>query len=156
MKRFGLMALVLTGALAAGMAFTACGGSDDKKDDGGKTPAAGTTATVGSTPASAATTGSGDAQALAVTAKDFSFTLDLESVTAGSEVDVALRNEGSAPHTITFYEDADYTKAVAGADSGRVAGGGTGAFQFTAPEGDELYYRCEVHPSQMKGELAIN
>ena len=95
-------------------------------------------------------------EAIAATAKDFSLALDKDSVTKGSEVDVSFKNEGSATHTITFYTDDAYTDAVSGGDSGRVNGGGSKSFSFTAPaDGDELYYRCEVHPTQMKGELSL-
>ena len=95
-------------------------------------------------------------EAVAATAKDFSFSLDKDAVTKGGQVTIEFKNSGSATHTITLYTDDAYTDAVSGGDSGRVNGGGSKSFSFTTPaDGDELYYRCEVHPTQMKGELSL-
>jgi len=60
------------------------------------------------------------------------------------------------PDTVTFYTDEDFTQPVSGGDSGNVSGGGAKDFSFTAPSsGDALYYRCEIHPTQMQGELSL-
>lgn len=169
MRRIGKVAVILGITACLGIALVACGGDDENKA-GGTTPAAGSTTAAptkaaGTTPSAASTTaapttaaGSGSGtEALSVTAKDFSFALDKSSVTKGSQVDVAFENQGSAPHTINFYTDEAYTKPIADAESGRVSGGGSKAFTFTAPaDGTAAYYRCEVHPAQMQGEITLN
>jgi plastocyanin len=124
---------VLVGAVAA------CGDDDD--DGGGDEGAA-------TTPAG----GGGAANEASVEAKDFSFEPDTVLVTAGEDVTVTLVNTGSAPHTLTVYTDEDYQDAVDGADTGTVNGGESGEFTVSF-EGGEYYFRCEVHPSQMQGEL---
>jgi plastocyanin len=130
--------------LLIGAALTGCGGDDDD-DDGAATA-----------PVPAATSGDRDSSTLTVTARDFSFDVSLSSLEKGAAVEVEFNNAGSAPHTVTFYTDEDYTQPVADGDSGQVPGGGNAAFSLNVPaEGDDLYYRCEVHPSQMQGELPL-
>jgi plastocyanin len=147
----GLVATIVVGALVA----AACG-SDSKKSN---TPAAGgTTAatkpTAASTPAAGATKRT-EVDTLNATAKDFAFTLDLTSVHPGPPgVDVTFKNDGATTHTLTFYEDSGFTKQIGG--SGNIAAGQTGGFPFLPPSGaSKVYYRCDIHTTQMKGELAV-
>jgi plastocyanin len=185
MRRIGKVAVILGITACLGIALVACGGDDDENTAGGTTPPAGSTTAAptkaaGTTPAAVPTTAaptkaaattptaastaaaptaadSSGTEALSVAAKDFSFALDKGSVKKGSQVDVAFENQGSAPHTINFYTDEAYTKPIADAESGSVSGGGSKAFTFTAPaDGTAAYYRCEVHPTQMTGELALD
>jgi|CXWL01.1.fsa_nt_gi plastocyanin len=152
MRRIGKVAVILGITACLGIALVACGGDDDENKAGGTTPPAGSTTAA---PTKAA--GDSESGALTVAAKDFSFALDKTSVKKGSQVDVAFENQGSAPHTINFYTDEAYTKPIADAESGRVSGGGSKAFTFTAPaDGTAAYYRCEVHPAQMQGEITLN
>ena len=151
MRRIGKVAVILGISACLGIALIACGGDDENKA-GGTTPPAGST-----TAAPTTATDSSGTEALSVAAKDFSFALDKGSVKKGSQVDVAFENQGSAPHTINFYTDEAYTKPIADAESGSVSGGGSKAFTFTAPaDGAAAYYRCEVHPAQMQGEITLN
>jgi plastocyanin len=138
-------------SLVVATAFVACGDDDDDDggDGGGTTPAA--TAPSGSTPSS----GGGVTENIAFEAEDFSFSTETTSVPPGATINVDFTNNGSAPHTLTFYEDDAYTSPISGADSGQVSGGESTSFSFTSLASGELYYRCEVHPSQMQGELAI-
>jgi plastocyanin len=157
--------LFLAGVVAlASFAFivSACG-DDDDDDSGDSTPAVSQPTTAATrAPTSAATesgggdetpAGGGGAGTLAVTAQDFSFSLDADSIPTGSVL-VTLTNEGAAPHTITFYTDEEYTDQVGGTE--RVAAGGSGSASLVVPDdADELYYRCEVHPTQMEGEIEV-
>ena len=143
------IALALTALFAA-----ACGGS--KKSN---TPAAGATTAAtkpaaASTPA-ASTTKRTQVDMLNATAKDFSFTLGLTSIHPGVPgVDVTFKNDGSTTHTLTFYEDSGFTKKLNG--SGNIAAGQTAGFPF-APSANatSVFYRCDIHPTQMKGELTV-
>lgn len=163
------MAVVVGALLITGLA--ACGGDDDSDDGGTTPPPESTQAAVQTEPAGAATEPAGNAtepagnatepagdglESLTVTASDFAFDADLTSVAAGSVVQVAFSNNGSSPHTLTFYTDADYTEAIPGGDSGQLASGGSFNFTFEAPEDGTVFYRCEVHPDQMEGELTID
>ena len=151
----------------------ACGGSDDKKSDtpaaAATKPAAASTSaatkaaaptavptkTAATAPANNAATPRSATDKLNVVAKDFSFALNLTSVRPGIPgVDVFFQNSGSATHTIAFYEDAAFTKKLG--ESQPVAGGARSGFPFVPPAAASMvYYRCEIHPNQMKGELVV-
>ena len=171
MKRLGYFAALTVFMVVAAASLAACG-DDDNNDNGNATatrPAAqATTArTAAATPAQTsaantpaagggAATSTAGATALSVTAKDFSFDVDKDAVPAGGTINVSFKNDGNALHTVTFYTDDAYTQKVSGGDSGQVTGGQSKDFSFTAPSsGDDVYYRCEIHPTQMKGELTL-
>ncbi len=148
----------LAGVFALGVA--ACGGDDDENTAAATAtrPAAATSApttavtaavTAGAT-AAAATTAVGTGAAT-ITASDFKYAEQDVTTKAGS-VKLTLNNTGSAPHTLTLYTDAGYTKRVDGGDTGRVVGGGTGEVTVDLAAG-QYFFRCEVHPSPMQGEL---
>ena len=153
----GLVAVVAAASLVA-----ACGGSDSKKSDtpapgatsGATKAAAPTKATAASTPATDATKRT-QVDTLNATAKDFSFALDLTSVHPGVPgVDVTFTNNGGTTHTLTFYEDSGYTKKLNG--SGNISSGQTGGFPFLPSTGaTSVFYRCDIHTTQMKGELSV-
>jgi plastocyanin len=167
MKRLGWKALVVSAAIVAGAAFAACSDDDDDPADpaGGISPAAETTAAetpAAETPAAAATSAEGGddeggdgVESLTITATDFAFEADASSVAPGSVVEVSFSNNGSAQHTVTFYTDDAYTDAIPGGDSDRVPAGQSLNFTFEAPDNGSVFYRCEVHPSQMEGELTV-
>jgi len=91
-----------------------------------------------------------------VQAADFEFTVDKSSLLKNASVEVAFENNGDAIHTVTFYTDEDFTQKLPDGDSGRTSGGETKDFTFMSPaSGDELYYRCEIHPTQMHGEIPL-
>jgi plastocyanin len=163
MKRTNLARGIAIAMVATALLAAACS-SDSKKSS---TPAAGVTSaatkpaagatTAATKPAAAATTGAKrtEVDSLKATAKDFSFTLDLTSVHPGPPgTDVTFKNEGGTTHTLTFYEDSGFTKQIGG--SGNISAGQTGGFPFIPPTGAKsVFYRCEIHPTQMKGELKV-
>lgn len=147
----------LAGVFALGVA--ACGGDDDENTAAATAtrPAAATSApttavtaavTAGATAAATTAVGTG---AATITASDFKYAEQDVTAKAGS-VTLTLNNTGSAPHTLTLYTDAGYTKRVDGGDTGRVVGGGTGEVTVDLAAG-QYFFRCEVHPSPMQGEL---
>lgn len=171
MNSTGIVRAIIAALAAAALIGSACGGggSSDKTS----TPAGG--ATTATQPASAATTAPTKAatsapaegatvastartevDSLTVTAKDFSFTLDLTSIHPGAPgVDVVFQNSGATVHQVAFYEDAGYTKKIA--ESQPVAPGGSSGFPFIPPTGaTSVFYRCEIHPTQMFGELKVS
>ena len=96
--------------LALGLAgLTACGGSDT-----GSTPAGSAgTASSSSSPSSAAASpsggsaqagGSAEAEAITATEKDFSISLDEDSLTAGSYT-ITVVNDGNATHDLAVEEN---------------------------------------------------
>ncbi len=146
--RRGLIVAVAALALVA----TACGGEGPSSNP----PAA---SAAGSSPAAGATSAGPrtEVDSLQVSAKDFSFSLNLTSLHPGPPgVDVVLTNDGATPHTLTFYSDPDFKTKIPKADSGSVAPGGTAAFPFIVPDGlTTVYFRCDIHPTQMTGQLAV-
>jgi len=96
-----------------------------------------------------------EVDALTVTAKDFSFSVNLTSLHPGLPgVDVNFNNTGSTTHTVAFYADADFKTKIA--ESQPVAAGASSGFPFVPPDGaTKVFYRCEIHPTQMKGELPV-
>jgi len=123
--------------LLAAVAVAACGGDDDADSGGG------------------ATTAAAGPDVISVVAADFSFDpIELEG-TEGDPITVEVTNAGIAPHTLTVYGDEEFTEAVVGADTGRISGGGTGEFTTTFAEAGKYFFRCQLHPGQMQGELII-
>ena len=139
MKHFRIFLTLAASVLLLG-AVAACSSNDDKGSD--NKPAATT----------APADGGGAAKSVTVEAKEFSFNPAEFSVPAGEEVTVTLQNKGSTTHTLTVYSDDNFENAVDGADTGQVKSGDRGDFTTTFEAG-EYYIRCELHPSQMKGEL---
>lgn len=140
---FGALVLIL------GVGAAACGSDNNDNSATATRPA---TQASGS-PASG---GAPSASELSVTAKDFSFDPGDLDGTMGQPIKVELKNDGSATHTLTVYEDDAYTKPVSGADTGRVSAGSTGSFTTTFAAAQNYFFRCEVHPTQMKGEINIH
>jgi len=142
-------AAFLLAAAAAAALTAACGGNGY---GGG--------ATTTGAPATTAAAGGGDARAsgnggIDVTAADFSFSPATIEASAGAPITITLKNQGAATHTLTVYADENFTRKVAGADSGRVPGGGSASFTTTFASAGDLYFRCELHPSQMQGEITV-
>lgn len=141
-------------------AAVACGGtsSGDKTSTAVAKGAASATAAstkASSSPAggSSSPTSGGTQKQLTITAKDFSFSADDINVSKGDTIAITFKNAGAAAHTLTFFSDDAYKSAIAGDDTGSVTGGTTKTLKVTADVG--LYYRCNIHPSQMQGEIGF-
>ena len=160
------MILTLAG-LMVGLAVVAgaCGSDDNKTATStsgaasSSSPARAGTAASGAgaptTPAGGATTAAGGG--LNVTAQDFSFTPDTLKATKGSTITINFSNQGSATHTLTLYTDENFTKKLASGDTDRVSAGGSKTISVPIPsDSGDLYFRCEVHPSLMKGEVSVD
>jgi plastocyanin len=161
--RIGLVLLSIVALILA-----ACGGSSSSQapsasvaaPSASTAPSASVAAPSASASTSPSTAPSGSAatggDTLHVGMRDFSFALDKASLPPGTAVAVTADNGGEAPHTITFYTDAQYTQKVSGGDSGTVNAGASKAFSFTPPDGATvLFFRCEIHPTQMVGQIDV-
>jgi plastocyanin len=149
---------LLAGALLAALAFTACGDDDDTSGD--RTPAATTAgADAGDETPAATTAGSGGndqtppaaggGTSIDVRTQNFAFDPAEITVPAGEPVTFNFTNADSFPHTFTLYLDEGFTQALAGGSATEASPEITVAF---ADPGD-YYFRCEIHPTQMQGEL---
>jgi plastocyanin len=137
------------------VAFVACRDGDDAGDEGGGDLVAPATVPAAGNAGSPAPGGGGESIEVMIEAAAFSLSADRTSVPAGASVRVAARNTGEAPHTVTFYTSEDYSILLAGSDSGQLLAGESATFTATAPQRGEMFYRCEIHPSQMQGEIAV-
>jgi plastocyanin len=149
--RYAIIAL----AAAVLMAGTVACGSGTSNAGKTSTAAAKAPGNPTSAPAAQPTApgASGAQKQLTITAVDFSFNAPALDVSKGDTITVTFKNNGSTSHTLTFFSDDNYTAAIAGADTGSVSAGATKTLTVTADKG--LYYRCNIHPTQMMGEIEI-
>jgi plastocyanin len=139
------------GALLLMLASASCGGG------GSSSYGSSSASTPGPTKASATSSGSpassGTQKQLAIAAQDFSFSTSAINVAKGDTIAITFKNSGPSTHTLAFYSDAAYKNAIAGADTGNVSSGATKTFTVTADIG--LFYRCNIHPTQMQGKIDV-
>lgn len=144
---------VLAAAIALLVFGAACGDDDDDDGTGDVTPASGSQTRAITPPAGGTPAGAGEA--LTVVAEDNSFDPEDLDAERGQRVTITLDNQGSASHTLTVYDDEAFSTEVAGADTGQVAPGTEKSITVTFAEAKDYYFRCEVHPAQMQGEIAV-
>ena len=143
--------IVLFAAMAVSVGLVACGGDDNESTSASTAPARTTAPAAGATtPASSGAAG----EVLKVTAADFKFDPADVDAPLGKAVTIQLTNTGQAPHTLTVYSDDAHTKKVAGAEA-RAAAGQKGEFTVTFDKAGDYYFRCEVHPTKMTGEIKV-
>ncbi len=178
------MAAVGAALITLSLMAMSCGGGGDDSDDGvDVTPAAATatrpapagtstpeaedTSEPAASPTGVATsmpptsvpaTAAPSVDALAVSAGDFAFSPNAIIVTGANDTKITMTNTGSAPHTMTVYRDQAFTQGIALAQTQPVAGGASDDFTLSSADigaATQLFFRCEVHPSQMQGTIAV-
>jgi len=148
------------GALVVMIATAACSSNTSNADEtstavakGGANATAASTK-VSTSPTAGATPSAGAAQKqLTIIAQDFFFSADDISVSKGDTIAITFKNGGSATHTLAFYSDEAFKNPIANADTGNVSAGETKTLVVTADVG--LFYRCNIHPTQMQGKIAF-
>jgi plastocyanin len=109
------------------------------------------------TPAPTATPGAG-AQEVTIVGKNIKFDLDQLTVESGRQVDVTFDNQDAGtPHNWALYTDrAAATSGEAPIAASEIASGPVVQhIVFDAPAPGTYFYRCDVHPTQMTGELVV-
>jgi len=140
--------LVMAAAVVAALAF-ACGGDDDPEPTPTPTVVAGTPDPSRPTPAP-------PIQALvSIEAKDRAFEPTSILAPVGIVVRLTLANLDDTPHTLTVYADEDFLEPLPNGDTGEVGEGAIAKLDLTFEEG-EYYYRCEIHPDDMQGQIVAN
>jgi plastocyanin len=118
-----------------------------------------TTATVA--PASSATVQSpvataapGNTVTINLVTENMAFDTTTITVKAGSEVVVNMNNKDRIGHNLAVYTDQSASQVIF---KGEIFGGpATRTFTFTAPSTPGTYFfRCDPHPSQMKGQFIV-
>lgn len=91
---------------------------------------------------------------IVIVAKGILFDTDEMRVPAGQPFTVTMRNEDAGvPHNWALYTDDGATTAIAGANEGICTGPCTDDVEAPALDSGEYFFRCDVHPTQMKGTL---
>jgi plastocyanin len=143
---------VILAAVVIGAGLVACGDDDD--DTGGdgspaatESPAAATSPGTDGNDETPPATGADNV--VDVKTENFAFDPAEITVPAGEPVTFRFTNADSVSHTFTLYTDEEFENPI---------GGGSATEQepeitvsFVDP--GEYYFRCELHPSQMQGEL---
>ncbi len=115
--------------------------------------------TAGASPAAAATAAPQGANAVSITIVGKNVAFDQTSLTApvGSTVNITFDNQDAGvPHNIHFYSDAGYSQTVDNAQTQVQAGPVKQTVSFPAPsQPGKYYFRCDVHPEQMKGTISF-
>ena len=153
------------GLLVACMLAWSCGGtsSSDKTASAvaGRAASPASAATSGTTPAAsgsaaASSPPAGGGTAITVTARDFELGPDEIAASKGETLNIMFSNQGGTAHTFSVFSDEAYTTPFPGADTGQVAAGDTKQLSLTVPaDSGDSYFRCNIHPAQMKGEISI-
>jgi plastocyanin len=152
-----LATIALLGVLLSAFAV-ACGDDSDNGGNGDAPTATEASAATGTQAPSADATNTAEptgdgANALTITAQDFSFDPSDPTAKAGT-TSVTFENEGSFSHTLTFYSDEARTTPIEGADTGSVSSGSSAGFDVTLDAGT-VYFQCDIHPSQMQGTIEV-
>jgi len=79
------------------------------------------------------------------------------AVNAGASTTLQLTSTGSQPHNMrTAGADGEFdSDDDAVSDPDLIPGGGSGTLTFNFAEAGTYAYRCDFHPDQMKGEIAV-
>jgi len=144
-----LVALMAVAMLTLLLAAVACGGDDDDAGDEGDNGGGGgaeTTFEMNMHEEGGNVFELGDVKNPTLT------------VPAGEDITITLRNDGIAIHNMRFagddnqYDNDDDTVS----EPELINGGANGVLEFTAPEEAGTYdYRCDFHPTDMKGQIEV-
>ena len=120
-------------------------------------PSAGAKASPSSTPAAGATTAPAGQTVEISAVPRMKFDKDTITVKAGSQVTLKFtNNDTGVPHNWSAYTDSTASTAIAGAKTTTCTGPCEEQITFTAPsQPGNYFFRCDVHPSVMKGTLVV-
>jgi len=132
-----------------------CGGDDDTAASGSPSTTVASASRTRNPAGGGATAGSNEVR-LKLLAENLAFDKDRLTVPAGSLVTLDLTNRDDVPHNFAAYrsEAADQPIFVGETFSGP---GTATVYQFDAPaEAGNYFFRCDVHPTDMKGTLEVD
>jgi plastocyanin len=139
---------VLAAAIVVAFLGFACGGDNDSPST---TPTAGTGART-PTPGSSAAAG-GRGSTVQLRASNLAFDKRDIEIAGGASVSVEFDNQDTLPHNFAVYTTREATTKVFVGDI--VNGQTKTTYQFAAPAPGAYFFRCDVHPDQMTGELTV-
>ena len=152
MRYLRLIPLVLL-VVAMSAGAVACGDDDDNSGSNGGSATATRTSAAATSPGSAGNDetppAAGSGNVVNVKTENFAFDPAQITVPAGEPVTFKLTNADSVSHTFTLYTDEAFKQPI----SGGSATVQEPEFTVSFVEPGEYYFRCEIHPGQMQGEL---
>lgn len=137
--------LVVTLAALSAL-IAAC--SDDDGGSGDRTPGVGETDPAGGTPLK-------EDVVFDIVANDFFFEPNTFEAHAGDVARVNFTNEGAESHTMTVFRDEAYLDPLEGATTGVEEGIALFTFLATFDQPGTYYFRCDFHPTDMKGTIEV-
>lgn len=88
----------------------------------------------------------------AVAAENLAFDKELLEFPQNSAVTLVFENRETVPHNVSIYEEeggeAIFTGEILDTE-------GEVTYEFTTPTAGTYYFQCDVHPSQMQGEVVV-
>jgi cytochrome c oxidase subunit 2 len=104
-------------------------------------------------PSPGAPTQAPQAEALTLTARNSAFLETSLEAPAGQPFDIAFENTDTGTmHNVSIYTDSSATDSLY---TGGFFSSGTQTEHVPALEAGEYFFRCDVHPTTMKGDLAV-
>jgi plastocyanin len=143
-KPAGIKLLFMALSIAALLALAACSSSSSS-----------TTSTPSSTPPASSPAGTGNSVTIDLVAKNIAFDKSTITVPAGAQVTINFDNQDSGiPHNFALYTDSSAKTSIFVGEI--ITGPKTTTYTFTAPTTPGNYFfRCDVHPTQMKGTFVV-
>jgi plastocyanin len=143
-KPAGIKLLFMVLSIAALLALAACSSSSSS-----------TTSTPSSTPPASSPAGTGNSVTIDLVAKNIAFDKSTITVPAGAQVTINFDNQDSGiPHNFALYTDSSAKTSIFVGEI--ITGPKTTTYTFTAPTTPGNYFfRCDVHPTQMKGTFVV-
>ncbi len=90
-----------------------------------------------------------------VVATDNKFDKKTLNAKAGEELSVTLTNNGKAKHNIHFLDKKGGATLVDGAQGKIIDGGQSDTISFTVADAGTYYFVCDLHPTEMFGDLVV-
>jgi plastocyanin len=90
-------------------------------------------------------------QVLEISATGLAFSTDLLQAEPGPAV-VRFTNNAGFPHNFSLYADEAYSEGIA---EGEIISSGTDVVDLGELTAGEYYFRCDVHPDDMQGDLIV-
>lgn len=104
-------------------------------------------------PTGDATGGGGEVETITLTAKNLEFLETSLEAPAGSAFDIAFENQDSGTlHNVSIYTDESANESLY---KGGFFSSGTQTENVPALEAGTYYFRCDVHPTTMHGDLTV-
>jgi plastocyanin len=88
---------------------------------------------------------------LVITAKDVQFDVKELHLPAAQAIELELVNDDLVQHNFSLYDRPAGTVLF----QGQIVGKGTTVYKFTTPPAGTYYFQCDVHPTQMDGQVIV-